>query len=78
MRKIFVTGGAGFIGSAFIRLVLDETDDIKIINYDALTYAGNLENLEGLDSSRHDIRQRRHLRQGHSFKCFAGRRRRGF
>ena len=53
MRTIFVTGGAGFIGSAFIRLVLDESDDIKIINYDALTYAGNLENLEGLDNSRH-------------------------
>ena len=55
MRTIFVTGGAGFIGSAFIRLVLDESDDIKIINYDALTYAGNLENLEGLDNSRHEF-----------------------
>lgn len=55
MKTIFVTGGAGFIGSAFIRLVLEETDDVKIINYDALTYAGNLENLEGLDSSRHEF-----------------------
>lgn len=53
MRTIFVTGGAGFIGSAFIRLVLDETDDVEIVNYDALTYAGNLENLEGIDSHRH-------------------------
>ena len=53
MTTIFVTGGAGFIGSAFIRLVLDETADIKIVNFDALTYAGNLENLRGLDESRH-------------------------
>ncbi|MEJ7860750.1 MAG: dTDP-glucose 4,6-dehydratase [Pyrinomonadaceae bacterium] len=53
MKKIFVTGGAGFIGSAFIRLILDETSDIKIINFDALTYAGNLDNLEGLDETRH-------------------------
>ncbi len=55
MKTIFVTGGAGFIGSAFIRLVLDEDEDTKIINYDALTYAGNLENLEGLDNSRHEF-----------------------
>lgn len=53
MKKIFVTGGAGFIGSAFIRLVLDETSDIEIINYDDLTYAGNPENLIGLDENRH-------------------------
>ena len=53
MTTIFVTGGAGFIGSAFIRLVLDETADVKIVNFDALTYAGNLENLRGLDESRH-------------------------
>ena len=53
MKKIFVTGGAGFIGSAFIRLVLDETSDVEIINYDDLTYAGNPENLIGLDEKRH-------------------------
>ena len=53
MKKIFVTGGAGFIGSAFIRLVLDETSDFEIINFDALTYAGNLDNLAGLDENRH-------------------------
>lgn len=49
MKKYFVTGGAGFIGSAFVHLVLNETSDIEIVNYDALTYAGNLENLTGLD-----------------------------
>ncbi len=53
MNIIFVTGGAGFIGSAFVRLVLDESFDTEIINFDALTYAGNLENLIGLDQSRH-------------------------
>ncbi len=63
MKKIFVTGGAGFIGSAFIRLVLDETSDVEIIDFDALTYAGNLDNLVGLDENRHkfihgDIRNR--------------------
>ena len=63
MKKIFVTGGAGFIGSAFVRQVLGSTDDVQIVNFDALTYAGNLENLEGVDGSRHafirgDIREK--------------------
>lgn len=52
-----MTGGAGFIGSAFIRLVLEETSDTQIINFDALTYAGNLDNLIGLDESRHQFIQ---------------------
>ena len=55
MKKIFVTGGAGFIGSAFIHQVLEETSDVEIVNFDALTYAGNLENLKGLDNSRHNF-----------------------
>ena len=50
--KLFVTGGAGFIGSAFVRLALEDST-IEIVNYDALTYAGNLENLTGLDETRH-------------------------
>jgi dTDP-glucose 4,6-dehydratase len=53
VKKIFVTGGVGFIGSAFVRLVLNENADIEIVDLDALTYAGNLENLSGVDSSRH-------------------------
>lgn len=53
MQKVFVTGGAGFIGSAFIRLVLDETEDCLVTNFDALTYAGNLDNLTGIDEKRH-------------------------
>lgn len=46
MRTYFVTGAAGFIGSNFVRQILDEEPDVHIIAYDALTYAGNLENLE--------------------------------
>jgi dTDP-glucose 4,6-dehydratase len=53
MRKILVTGGAGFIGSAFVRLLLEERPDFRITDFDALTYAGNLDNLEGLDPARH-------------------------
>jgi len=52
-RKFFVTGGAGFIGSAFIRLLLEEVRDCQVVTFDALTYAGNLDNLEGLDQKRH-------------------------
>jgi dTDP-glucose 4,6-dehydratase len=43
--KIIVTGGAGFIGSAFIRLVINSEPQVEIVNLDKLTYAGNLENL---------------------------------
>src|SRR5690242_14874106 len=46
--RILVTGGAGFIGSAFIRLVLGSDDSAAILNLDKLTYAGNLENLESV------------------------------
>ncbi len=45
-KNILVTGGAGFIGSNFIRYVLNHYNDCVIINYDKLTYAGNLANLE--------------------------------
>jgi dTDP-glucose 4,6-dehydratase len=47
--KILVTGGAGFIGSAFVRLLLSGDEDIRVANLDALTYAGNPENLASVD-----------------------------
>jgi dTDP-glucose 4,6-dehydratase len=47
--RLLVTGGAGFIGSNFIRHMLDVHPDLEIINYDILTYAGNLNNLKGID-----------------------------
>jgi dTDP-glucose 4,6-dehydratase len=47
MKKILVTGGAGFIGSNFVRMVLSEHSDCFVVNLDKLTYAGNLGNLAG-------------------------------
>lgn len=46
--KLFITGGAGFIGSNHIRLLLASDPDVEIVNFDALTYAGNLENLRDI------------------------------
>jgi dTDP-glucose 4,6-dehydratase len=53
MPKFFITGGAGFIGSAFVRLLLSERPEVELVNFDALTYAGNLDNLADLDTQRH-------------------------
>ena len=49
MKTYLVTGGAGFIGSNFILYMLNKYDEIKIINLDKLTYAGNLENLKSVE-----------------------------
>ncbi len=45
MRNLMVTGGAGFIGSNFVRYVLEQHPDYRVLVYDKLTYAGNLDNL---------------------------------
>ena len=50
MMKILVTGGAGFIGSAFVRMLIAHTDH-RVVNLDKLTYAGNLENLTSVETS---------------------------
>lgn len=53
--RIVVTGGAGFIGSNFVRWVLDADPGASVVTLDALTYAGNVDNLEGLDPARHRL-----------------------
>jgi dTDP-glucose 4,6-dehydratase len=50
MRRILVTGGCGFIGANFVRLEREAYPDLEITNLDALTYAGNPDNLAGLES----------------------------
>jgi dTDP-glucose 4,6-dehydratase len=58
MLKLMVTGGAGFIGSNFVRYILERYPDYRIVNFDKLTYAGNLENLSGLEKDpRHEFVQ---------------------
>lgn len=49
--KILITGGAGFIGSNFVHYMLERYSSYQIINLDALTYAGNLENLRSIQEN---------------------------
>ena len=55
MKTYLVTGGAGFIGSNFILFMLKKYSDIKIINLDKLTYAGNLDNLKSVENDERYI-----------------------
>ena len=51
MRRLLVTGGAGFIGSNFIRYWIDRHPEDRVVNLDALTYAGNPENLADIEAA---------------------------
>jgi dTDP-glucose 4,6-dehydratase len=50
-KTIIITGGAGFIGSHVVRLFVMKYPNYRIINLDALTYAGNLENLKDIEGA---------------------------
>ena len=50
--RILVTGGAGFIGSCFVRHILTKYPEYKVVNLDALTYAGNIENLDDVSDNK--------------------------
>ena len=64
MKSILVTGGAGFIGSNFVKNIIDKYSDYRIVNLDVLTYAGNLGNLKEISEDKNyrfikgDIRDR--------------------
>lgn len=51
MKRLLITGGAGFIGSNFIKYMLDKYQNYRIVNLDVLTYAGNLENLKDIENN---------------------------
>jgi dTDP-glucose 4,6-dehydratase len=51
MQRFLITGGAGFIGSNYIRYLLQKRDDVTVINLDKLTYAGNLDNLREVEKN---------------------------
>jgi dTDP-glucose 4,6-dehydratase len=53
MKSLLITGGAGFIGSNFIPYFLENNKDVKVVNLDLLTYAGNLENLMEIEGHEH-------------------------
>ena len=65
--KLLITGAAGFIGSNYVHYILTETTDIEIVNFDALTYAGNLKNLAAVKENpryvfvKGDIRSEKEL-----------------
>ena len=50
--NILVTGGCGFIGSNFVRYMLDKHKDCKLVNLDKLTYAGNQDNLRDIEENK--------------------------
>ena len=55
MKKILITGGAGFIGANFVHYILNKYDDYKVFNLDKLTYAANLDNLSSIENNNNYI-----------------------
>ncbi len=51
-KTLFITGGAGFIGSNFVRYILRKYENYRVINFDKLTYAGNLDNLKDVEKNK--------------------------
>ena len=71
MRTYLVTGGAGFIGSNYIHYMFKKYDnEIRIINVDVLTYAGNLENLKDIENRENYTFEGGYLRQGSNREDF--------
>lgn len=66
--NLLVTGGAGFIGSNFVMLFLEKHSEDRVVNLDALTYAGNLENLESVEDNPHYVFEKGDIRD----RDFAG------
>ena len=62
--NLLVTGGAGFIGSSYVRLARRKRPDGLVVNVDALTYAGNLENLRDLEGDAQHLFVRADIRDG--------------
>ena len=73
MRNIMITGGAGFIGSNFVRYMLDKYPDYRVVVLDKLTYAGNLNNLLDVhDDPRYAFCPRQHLQHVRGGACDGG------
>jgi dTDP-glucose 4,6-dehydratase len=78
MKKLLITGGAGFIGSHVVRLFVNKYPDYKIHNLDKLTYAGNLENLRDVEERpnyefiKGDITDAKFIEELFSIHCFDG------
>ena len=66
MKKIIITGGAGFIGSHVVRLFVNKYSEYHIINVDVLTYAGNLENLSDIENAPNYTFERIDIVDGHA------------